>query len=85
MPSVVTEQIASETKIETKSDKFKRLAEKRVNACLTKIRLIGNLASGQYKSDAEAIEKIEQTLYNAVETTMAEFRKTAETRTVFSL
>jgi len=85
MPSVIVDQMTSETKTETKADKFKRLAEKRVNVALDKIRLIGNLASPQYKSDTEAIEKIEQTLYNAVETAMAEFRKTAKTKTVFSL
>lgn len=85
MPSVATEQVSSETKTETRADKFKRLAEKRVNNALDKIRLVGNLASPQYESDAEAIEKIEQTLYNMVETTMAEFRKTAKNKTVFSL
>tara|TARA_B100001964_G_scaffold244030_1_gene323945 strand:+ start:1028 stop:1258 length:231 start_codon:yes stop_codon:yes gene_type:complete len=43
---------------ETKEQKFKRLAEARVNNALQKIRLIGNLASPVYSYTPEEIEKI---------------------------
>ena len=43
---------------ETKEQKFKRLAEPRVNNALQKIKLIGNLASPAYSYTPEQIEKI---------------------------
>jgi len=43
---------------ETREDKFKRLAENRVNVALDKIRLIGNLASPQYAFSPEQIKTI---------------------------
>ena len=48
----------SENLKETKEQKFKRLAEARVNNALQKIRLIGNLASPVYSYTPEEIEKI---------------------------
>tara|TARA_B100002003_G_scaffold241094_1_gene262370 strand:+ start:553 stop:783 length:231 start_codon:yes stop_codon:yes gene_type:complete len=43
---------------ETKEEKFKRLAEARVNNTLQKMKLIGNLASPVYSYNPEQIEKI---------------------------
>jgi len=61
---------------ETKSDKFKRLAEYRVNKVLTTLGQIENLASSQYDKTDEQIDKIEQIIYNTVEMTMNKLRKT---------
>lgn len=51
---------------ETKEQRFKRLADKRVNAALIKIRLIGNLASSNYECTAEQVKKLTDALHNAV-------------------
>ena len=60
---------------ETKEDKFKRLAEVRVNKALDKIRLIGNLASPQYAFGPEQIEKIVTALQAAVADVEEKFQK----------
>ena len=60
---------------ETKEDKFKRLAEKRVNVALDKIRLIGNLSSPQYIFNTEQIERIFATLQSAITETNEKFQK----------
>jgi hypothetical protein len=60
---------------ETKEDKFKRLAEKRVNGALDKIRIIGNLASPQYAFNSEQIERIISALRTAVSDVEAKFQK----------
>ena len=60
---------------ETKEDKFKRLAEKRVNAALDKIRLIGNLASSQYAYSPEQIETIISAMHGAVGEVEVKFQK----------
>jgi hypothetical protein len=51
---------------ESKADKFKRLAGKRVNKALNGIRGIGNLGGGGYESTAEQREKIEKALNDAL-------------------
>ena len=51
---------------ETKEQRFKRLGDKRVNAALVKIRLIGNLASSNYECTAEQVRKITDSLHGAV-------------------
>ena len=51
---------------ETKEQRFKRLADKRVNATLLKIRLIGNLASSNYEFTPDQVKKISDTLHGAV-------------------
>ncbi|MBN2407647.1 MAG: hypothetical protein JXJ19_08100 [Elusimicrobia bacterium] len=51
---------------ETKEEKFKRLSEKRVNAALDKIRLIGNLASSQYAFSAEQIQSIFDSMRSSI-------------------
>ena len=51
---------------ETKEQRFKRLGDKRVNAALIKIRLIGNLASSNYEFTPEQVKKISDTLHGAI-------------------
>ena len=60
---------------ETREEKFKRLAEKRVNVALDKIRLIGNLASPQYAFGPEQIERIITALRSAVAEVEEKFQK----------
>ena len=60
---------------ETKEDRFKRLAETRVNNALNKIRLIGNLASPQYAFSPEQIEKIITALQTAITDVEEKFQK----------
>lgn len=55
---------------ESKSDKFRRLAKKRVPAALAKIKNIGNLGGSGYEYTAEQVEKIETALNNAVALTV---------------
>jgi len=60
---------------ESREDKFKRLAEKRVNVALDKIRLIGNLASPQYAFTPEQIERIITALQSSVADVEEKFQK----------
>ncbi len=60
---------------ESKEDRFKRLAELRVNRALDKIRLIGNLASSQYEFSAEQIEKIFVAIQAAIADVEEKFQK----------
>ncbi len=60
---------------ETKEEKFKRLAGKRVNVALDKIRIIGNLASNQYAFNAEQVENIMTALKSAVAEIEGKFQK----------
>ena len=49
---------------ETKKQRFQRLAEKRTNDVLERLRILGNCANrGQYEYSAEEIRKI----FNAIE------------------
>ena len=53
--------------METKREKFVRLAEKRTEAVLNGIRLIGNLSNtSNYEYSAEDVSKIVKSLKNAV-------------------
>lgn len=70
---------------ESKGEKFTRLANKRVNATISKIRLIGNLSSAQYGYTDDQVAKIEQALYAAVKTTMAQFNKAKIAKQSFEL
>ncbi len=51
--------------IETRSDRFKRLAIQRTNAVLDKLRLLGNLSN---KSNYEYTEEDLRKIFSAVET-----------------
>jgi CHASE1-domain containing sensor protein len=70
---------------ETKRQKFVRLANKRTNAAVAKIDLLGNLASGQYESTTADVEQIETALYNAVDAAMKRFGKMTSDKPEFAL
>lgn len=61
--------------IESKEERFKRLAEPRVNRALDKIRIIGNLATSQYAVTPEQAKKIIMALQGAVNEVEQNFRK----------
>lgn len=60
---------------ETKEQKFARLATKRTEAALTKIRLLGNLTGSSYRYTEEQASKIVGALRQAVDEVEAKFRK----------
>ena len=61
--------------VESREEKFKRLAGKRVNVALDKIRIVGNLASPQYVFNPEQIERIITALQSAVADVEEKFQK----------
>lgn len=70
--------------IESKADRFKRLAEKRVNATLKQMELIGNLSSGSYEYTEEQVNKIFDTIQESLDSVKAKFSKTKQTKEAFS-
>ncbi|MFQ6093243.1 MAG: hypothetical protein ACE5OR_11325 [bacterium] len=70
---------------ETPRRRFVRLAESRTNAALDKIRLLGNLAAGQYEYTAEDIERIFGALEEAIKVTRSKFERSKEDRKRFTL
>jgi hypothetical protein len=72
-------------KTETARERTVRLADKRVNAAIDKIRLIGNLSGPQYETTQTDVEQIETALYNAVDAQMKRFGKMTADRPQFSL
>jgi len=73
---------------ETKEQRFQRLATKRTQAALQKIRLLGNLTSSSYGYTSEQAAKIIGALRAAVDTVEAKFNRVRGTRaaeTTFSL
>ena len=60
---------------ETKEQKFARLAIKRTQAALGKIRLIGNLASSSYHYSPEQAAKIIASLRQSVDILEGKFNK----------
>ncbi len=60
---------------ESKEERFKRLAEPRVNRALEKIRLIGNLATSKYVFTPEQSKKIIVALQGAVNEVEQKFQK----------
>lgn len=71
--------------VESKYDKFKRLASKRVNNALQKIKLIGNLSGSSYECTAEDTEKIITALQQAVDGVKEKFSKKAPGKKSFEL
>jgi hypothetical protein len=59
--------------VETKHDKFKRLAGKRVTTALKKIELIGNLSGYGYEYTPEEVEKIFTSLQETLNATKSKF------------
>lgn len=70
---------------ESKSDKFKRLASKRVVNAIQKIELIANLSASSYESTPEEVEKILNALQGSVDKVKAAFSKQKIDKTVFKL
>ena len=60
---------------ETKHDKFKRLASKRVSNAIKKIELIGHLSASSYECTAEEVEKISAALQQALDGIKEKFSK----------
>lgn len=73
--------------VETKRQKFERIAASRVNRALSSIRLLGNLATYNYEWDADDIEKIRKAVIATTDEALARFTKRPKTREkpVFSL
>lgn len=63
---------------ETKAQKFSRLATKRVNTALAKIKLIGNLAGAGYEYTPEQVGTITKALAETCKATLAKFDKSAK-------
>jgi len=70
---------------ESKSDKFKRLASKRVTSAISKIDLIGKLSTSAYESTPEEAEKIISALQASVDKIKAAFAKQKTPKTSFEL
>ena len=65
---------------ETKEQRFQRLATKRTQAALQKIRLLGNLTSSSYAYTPEQAAKIISALREAVGTVEAKFNRVRGTQ-----
>ena len=71
---------------ETKEEKFKRLAELRVNAAMDRIRLLGQLSNrGNYDYTDEQVEMIFNALKKALVESRSKFRESAKNKTRFTL
>jgi len=67
--------------VESKHDKFKRLATQRVTNALKKIELIGNMASSGYESTPEEVDKIFASLQHTLDSTKSRFSKSKKEET----
>ena len=65
---------------ETKEQRFQRLATKRTQAALQKVRLLGNLTGSSYAYTPEQTAQIIGALRAAVDTVEAKFNKVRGTR-----
>jgi hypothetical protein len=72
-------------KTETKRERTIRLANKRVNAALGKIALIGNLGNANYEVTQADADAIETALYNAVDAACKRFGKMVDDKPQFEL
>ena len=71
---------------ESKSETFKRIAVPRVKAILSKIRIFGNCSNrNNYEYTSEQIEKIANTLTEALLSTLAKFEKSKVEQETFEL
>ena len=64
---------------ETKHDKFKRLASKRVTNAIKKIELIGHLATSAYESTPEEVDKVVSAVQASIDGVKEKFSKTTRT------
>ena len=58
---------------ESKNEKFKRIATKRVQNAISKIECIGNLSSSAYQYSQEEIDKIFSSLQQTLDSTRKSF------------
>ena len=65
---------------ETKEQRFQRLATKRTQAALQKIRLLGNLTGSSYSYTSEQAAKIISALRAAVSAVEAKFNRVRNTK-----
>jgi hypothetical protein len=67
---------------ESKNDKFKRIATKRVQNAISKIECIGNLSSSAYEYSQEEVDKIFSSLQQTLDSTRALFnpKKSSEAK-----
>jgi hypothetical protein len=70
---------------EEKRANFVRLATARTNACLDRIRTIGNLASGQYDKTPEDVDKMFGAIRAALDAQEAKFSATKQAMPKFEL
>jgi hypothetical protein len=68
-----------------KRSRFERLCVARMNRALTSIRLLGNLASPNYRWNEVDVEAIQRALVVAVNDTLAKFEKRKKVKPHFAL
>jgi len=64
--------------MESREERFKRIAQKRVNIALEKIRLIGNLACPNYIYTPDQTEKIITALRTSIADVESKFKSTSQ-------
>lgn len=70
----------------TREERFKRLAEQRVNAVLDKLRLLGQLSNrSNYEYTDEQVEAIFRAIQKDVNETKAKFREGRKQKKRFTL
>lgn len=75
----------AQTRVETKQDRFKRLATKRMQKALNDIRLVGNLSGPGYESTPEQVNLIERALAEAVTDVIGKLHGQAAEKQAFNL
>lgn len=71
---------------ENKDEKFRRLAEQRVNAILDKLRLLGQLSNkSNYGYTEDQVETAFKAIQQELKTTKAKFRNGSSARKRFTL
>ena len=71
---------------ETKDERFKRLAEQRVNAILDKLRLLGQLSNrSNYEYTEDQIEAAFRAIHEELKDTKAKFRNGSRDQRRFTL
>ena len=71
---------------ETKNERFKRLAEQRVNAILDKLRLLGQLSNkSNYGYTEDQVEAAFRAIQQELNSTRAKFRNDGTARKRFTL
>jgi len=70
---------------ETAEEKFKRLAEARVNAIMQKIRIFSNLSGPAYKFDEAQVDRIFQAIRMELDEVENKFQRRGKNTTAFTL